>query len=252
MPKRLMWAALSLACILAIGVGCSDDAIRGSLEPSPYLEAPVTRYFPIADGYSTQVSTTTADGGQATLTYEVGSLTTYDYHDAYPLRTYQGSKLLSTDYLVVTDSALFMYDDGAGAQKILDLPLRAGHTWQRNDLTELDAGGSGEDQGDTGGDDDLSTGDDGGGYDQAPMGFPGTVGQFEMTVIGRESVILGNGLSFSNVYRVRSQNASGSYNYYWYASGVGLVKYVINASPLSTSIGSEVGELSNYGIGLRK
>jgi len=251
MSKHLITLGLGLAVSALLWAGCSDDTVRGSLEPSPYHDAPVTKYFPVAEGYSTQLSVTSPDGGQSTVTYEIGDQTTYNYYEAYPLRLYKGTTLLSTDYLVVTDSALFLFEGGVSAQKILDLPLQAGYSWQRDDLTELNAlddqsdGGGG---GDGGGD----TGDDGGGATQSPQGYPATSGTLQMTVITKESVILDNDLSFSGVYRIQNENASGGYNYYWYASGVGLVKYVINANPSDINDGSEVGVLTDYGIGLRK
>jgi hypothetical protein len=238
-----------------VWTGCSDDTVRGSVEPSPYLTAPVTRYFPIADGYSTQLSVSYADGGSANHTYVIGAPQMYNYYTAYPLRVYSNSSLISTNYVVVTDSALFIFENGGSAPaKVLDLPLYSGRSWDRSDETEL-TGLSEEPEDESGGDDpEGGQTEDGGGSDNqlGPQLFPSSVGQQTMTVQGRETVYLPDGQAFSGTYRVRNENISGGKNYYWYAPGVGLVKYVINADPNDINQGAEVGVLTGFGIGLRK
>lgn len=255
MSTRLTTLFLTLMMLTLTWTGCSDDTVRGSLEPSPYLNVPVARYFPIAEGYSTQLSVSYADGGSAIHTYEIGAPQMYNYYTAYPLRVYSKAQLASTSYLVVTDSALFIFENGGStAAKVLDLPLYAGRTWDRNDGSELtgltndsDLGTGGEDTG--GGQ--TENGDNPSDPD-GPQLFPSTVGQQTMTVQARETIYLPDGQAFSGTYRVQNENASGGKNYYWYAPGVGLVKYVINADPNDMTHGAEVGTLINFGIGLRK
>lgn len=256
MSTRLTVLFLTLMTLTLVWTGCSDDTVRGSLEPSPYLTAPVARYFPIADGYSTQFKVTYSDGGTAIHTYEIGSPQMYNYYTAYPLKLYSRSSLVATHYIVVADSALFIFESGASASaKVLDLPLYAGRTWDRSDESEL-TGLEAETDDDSGSQDPDDGGqtDNGGetGSDLGPQLLPMSVGQQTMTVLGKETVYLDDGQAFAGTYRVQNENAAGSKNYYWYASGIGLVKYVINADPNDINQGGEVGVLIDHGIGLRK
>lgn len=68
-----------------------------------------------------------------------------------------------------------------------------------------------------------------------------------MTVDKLESIELTSGRYFSGVYRVSNDAGANTRNYYWYAPGVGLVKYVLGAVDSNDPTGGIQAELIDYG-----
>lgn len=136
----------------------------------------------------------------------------------------------------------------------MSLPLYAGRSWDRSDETELSGLDNNPDQDDAddNSDDGGQTEDGDAGPQDGPQFFPSSNGQQTMTVLGRETVYLDDGQAFAGSYRIRNDNLDGGSNYFWYAPGIGLVRYVLNADPNDIGQGSEVGELINFGINLRR
>jgi hypothetical protein len=67
-----------------------------------------------------------------------------------------------------------------------------------------------------------------------------------MVVDKIENVTLNSGEMYSNAVRISNPGSSGRYNYYWYAQGVGLIKYVINSRNDDNPSGQIEGELVSY------
>jgi len=75
----------------------------------------------------------------------------------------------------------------------------------------------------------------------AAKNFP-TMGSNYLEVSAIEDIKLSNGNSFTQCLKVENGSRSSS-NYYWYAPGVGLVRYVIGVDPQNYPEGEVVGEV---------
>jgi len=136
--------------------------------------------------------------------------------------------------MYATETAVYESPSTTGpGVKILESPYVAGHHWNRFVATG-DTGNQNE--GDT-------TSTDEGGIDKSVPG--GDYGQ--MTIVGRETVAALDGHAYGNCLKVAWQTGEYSYNYYWYAAGIGLVKFESVAGSLSSSTGDIVSLMSDYG-----
>ncbi|MEE8576958.1 MAG: hypothetical protein V3T31_06855 [candidate division Zixibacteria bacterium] len=268
MKKTLLvlGAGLIMACL--VWTGCSEQTNSVAGTGSSFESSPAVANFPVGTGYTTTYSVTTADGGQDIVSYEVGAQTRVQGLDAYAWTVSYGNGRTSVGYLVVTDSALFFLSSASATpERVLSLPLSPGSSWSRSDITglfdEVDTQGGGnepdakdeeEDDGLDGGTDGKDNGDlpdDGDDPNSSPTvssrGFP-TSGNATMTVLSGGTVTLDNGSRYNGVLWITNQSYDGKRNYYWYAQGVGMVKYVLGANSGDPYHGDEVGELVQSGV----
>jgi hypothetical protein len=238
--------------------GCSNNSSTTSTTAD--LTKTVADYFPLKQGQSADFS---IDNNWYSLTTEdrftVGALTIIDGQSsylwlrqnvAYPAR-------YDTGFIRYESDAVYFYANAtAGPEKLLEAPFEVGHYWQRfepvtvtiDDDNLLDDITDGDDQknGDTSftipiSDDknDNLGGLPGSGTSKT---FP-TTGSNYMKITAIEDIQLNNGDSYKNCVCV--ENKSGTYtNYYWYAPGVGLVRYVLDATAESFPDGQIIGEKS--------
>ncbi len=249
---KLITRGLLLAGLVLVAVaGCSNNSVgSGDSFSSP---SRIEDYFPMSQGYSTQYDVSYPNGTTEIVTFEVGPPALVQGGTANKWFVYDQNGNRSTSYLAETGSDLFFYEtQNSSPERILSLPLKRGATWNRFDTNN--------DQITTGqGDITISTGLkgqlNGGGQGQgqtngnggpiAGKNFP-TSGSNEVYVDGFETVMLSNGGVYSGALKLRN-GGNGGYNFYWFAPGVGLVKYVIGAPSPESTDGAVVGELRAFG-----
>lgn len=256
---RIAFSGAVLLLLLAFAVGCSDGTDSATSSSSPFLAKPVTQYFPIAPDFGSVMMVKNPDGRTETVTYQFGNMMLMGGHEAYPWIEYDSRNNASLSYLVAVDSALFLYEyAGAQPQKLLDLPLVPGATWDRFDAAELTQSSDVSDPTDPDAPDykdpgtqDTSSVDPGG--DGDPQLSPGDLvtGGREMMVTAIETIELNNGLVFSGAVRIRNVDAYGNTNHYWFVPGVGLAKYVLGVSTYNPYDGNQVGEIVDYGFAMK-
>ncbi len=230
--------AIAIIMILAVSwIGCSDDTIVSYID-TPTLNdqgAAVEVYFPLNEGYTTIYNVTYLNGGSEQVTFKASDKVRIDGIDAV-IWVGSSSNSLDTGYFYAASNTLYYYSSvGADPEKILQLPLTSGTSWQTNDInsndftdiiTNTDA--------DTTGDPNINAKD-----------FP-TVSAVNFTVEQIEPIDLNSGSHYNNAVRISTPNGTRK-NYYWYVEGIGLVRYVIGSSTTSYPEGDIVGELINYG-----
>jgi len=247
--NKMLLGMIGLLLVSVIIWGCSINS-SSSISNSPESSDIVSTYFPVTAGYITTYEITSADGYTTTATFEMGEEVSFNGTTAFEWFVNKDSKF-DTSYFEVTDDALYFWENRySNREKILQLPLEVGNTWNRY-ATSGQQGDDGSDDGWWGYNDPQDKGEEIDGpeadkpIDGANKNFP-TVGSVAATVIAVENIELKNGDFFSNAVRVQIVGSQGSH-YYWFVPDVGLVKYVIGASDIYDHDGSEKGELVEYG-----
>jgi hypothetical protein len=234
--------AVVLFTISLIVYSCSDNVNSYTSNAQPSLG----QYFPLTAGKN--MIFTVTNNWSHTISrnlHTIGTPVQIDGKSIFPWtqQNIQYPQFKDTGYFYVDGNSLY-YFDGAGAapEKVLEAPLTVGRSWLRFtpvnvnqgldnllDILTGNNGGKASDSSDTGG---LT----------ATKSFP-TIGANYFIIGAIEEINLDNGNSYQNCIRVENQS-NGFTNYYWYAPGVGLVRYVINATPNSYPGGEIVGEIS--------
>ncbi len=248
---------LGIAFYMAVISGCSDNVIS---DVSRVPETSVQNYFPLKVG--TTVGYTVDDNVHQIVSHQkftVAGPVTVNGQSNYQwiYRSVEYPNYRDTGFFRIDGNALYYFENaGAEPEKVLEGPLQIGKTWERfapsnpgsadtTTLLNILTGNNNK------GEDTLATG--GGiqtGFEQqdndgtiAAKNFP-TTGANYFFVAAVEGLTLSDGNSYANCIRV--ENRSGAYtNYYWYAPGIGLVRYVIGANHGVPSDGQIVGELAS-------
>ena len=253
MSKRtLLFAILGVMAILcAAMIGCStNSATTGSSSSADVSD--IAYYFPVAEGYKTVYEVEQAGGSVELVSFEVGKQVPFKLSTAYEWIITDESNNSDIGYLVIEDQDVYFYENvRATPEKILSLPLSPGASWTRfgssdNDTTSIVTTYDGyykDKLGGGGGQVDNNYG----GIDQALQKSYPSVGGNDMTVEKIETVALKNGDVFAGAVRIRNSGTAGKSNFYWFAPGVGLTRYVIGASGDDLSSGEIVGELVDFG-----
>lgn len=251
MTRRLLVkatvSAIAMACL--IFVGCSDDSIiiTNSPEGDGQQLSEIQRMFPSEVGYQTIFDVTQANGSSEIVTYTVGEEVIFGYSTAHEMHVRSNSGERYTNYFQFTDSALYFYEYWSDdPEKVLSLPLSSGSSWGKTDGIVEIADDTTDTPADTTDNQNDNVKDTDEGNDRGTnKNFPGNnAGEF--TIEGIESLALANGEMFSGVIRVRN-DGGGLTNYFWFAPGVGLVRWVLEADQNDKFDGAEVGELIDYG-----
>jgi len=264
MTKR-HWSAVGVVCLfglLTMIAGCSEnDTIIADISDSPQTTSLAT-YFPTSDGYRTTYQVTSSNGSSELIRFKIDGTSSLQGVDMLRLVAEMEDGSRDTSYLKITSQAVYMYEtDNGKPETILQTPLKVGHSWSRFDENSPET----DSQADTvsislGFLDNILKGEgtvrslndaDGsnykGYYDPlAAKVFP-TQGRVQMRVQAVEDINLSSGDHYSYVLRLSNVQQSGLANYYWYAPGVGLVRYALGVSAASYPDGDVVGELLAFG-----
>ncbi len=241
---------ISTAVILSLAwIGCSDDTITTVSPPGSNdgtsTASDVVYYFPLNEDYQTIYDVVNSDGTKESETYTVGKEVPRGSATAIEWLSYTSSNGKDTGYFQATATALYYFEDlGATAEKIIELPLVVGESWPRYEDGSLLS--DYEDGIDIIFDNDFKFPDSSDFIDGTQKNYP-TTGLSIMTVTAIEKLLLDNGAYYSGAVKITNANTTGTYNIYWFAPGVGLVKYIIGASAMDATTGGKVGELRSYG-----
>jgi len=256
MKKQSFIVAFLFAAIAVISwIGCSgtDSAVAPVADSDPEVPA----YFPLKTGNSLQfmeVDNTLNDTAYHWFT--IGAGVCINEHQVYTWIEEISDRpaAIDTGYLFYENDAVYYFESACDIpEKLLACPLEVGSVWLRYDIsetqfndtnnlidiiTEYDDGKSTDGDGVQGGFLGDGTDDDG---PLAAKCFP-TIGANYFMISAVENLILDNGNHFEDCLKVEN-NAGDASNFYWYAPGVGLVKYVIGVDSESYPEGEVVGQI---------
>lgn len=253
MTRKILAVAL-LGAFVAVGIlvaGCSDNRTITKGTAGFDIDNAVEEYFPLDEGYQTTFQVSYADGSSDIVTYEVGEVVQFGSLIAHEWKYSTASGSEETGYLVPTTRSLFFYENQRmSPEQILSLPLEVGESWSR--YGESIYGDEADDVDTIWSDwedylDDKYGGDpeDGGTGGTLNKSFP-TQGGNDMTVNGTEAIDVGSNLTFTHAIRITNSGSVNRENHYWYARGIGLVKFVIGANEGDAESGQVVGEMIEY------
>ncbi len=229
-------------------MGCDGDNATAPSQSGLTNDSPLAPYYPLHEGYVTTYEIDYANGNHSIETNETGHEVVFGGFNATEWIYRQSDARLDTSYFRVTDNAIYRYSSrNADPIKILEAPLTVGHSWSsyainvddEDDEEPVDSSGSGsktEDKGDT-----LAIIVDGPGGFVTPLS-----GSAIMTIDGIEKLTLSDGSYYSGVIRVKAVGRAGVNDYYWFAAGVGLVRYALDVAPAAYPNGAITGELVQY------
>ncbi|MFZ1683145.1 MAG: hypothetical protein WAU88_03350 [Candidatus Zixiibacteriota bacterium] len=251
LTRRSVITALSCLLLVAALAGCSnvDEIIMPNSDSSQ--AASNGAYFPTTTGRSSTLLVTNDGGGQSYLTLQVGSPASIGTTAATQWFAIRPDNSVDTDYVVVTTSGVTLFETPrSAAETILKFPLAQGASWVRfagssdssangSDSTTIATGNGGgiiTKGGDTGG-----GGGGGGGAGKVLPNCGGTISR----VSSIEDVVTTSGRHFSSSVKIEVDDQQGFQNFYWFAPGVGLVKYILRATPQRPN-GVQRGEVISY------
>jgi hypothetical protein len=244
MLRRLVFG-LSILAVFAFTlgwIGCSENDstritnITGTGESEQFLS-----YFPLEEGHTSLYEVTYSNGSTEEVTFKVGKEVPFGSITAVEWFISSSTGSRDTNYIVTTDSSVYLYTDYQSMpEKRLYYPLVPGSSWSRfvsNDEVISDVLD----------DEDKIEGDDDGGTngDVLSATYP-TTGNGDMLVDNSETVQLNSGLFYCGSVKITNNTTTDLKNYYWYAPGIGLVKYIIGTTDVNYPSGQVVGELVSF------
>lgn len=244
--RKLFIIGATALLISALWGGCSKDNTANLGSRSSTWASGASMYFPLNEGYSTTYTVKHANGNHETVRYEAGRGVDLGGSPAVEWHSFTSSGAVTTSYFKATENAIDHYSGLTDSpRRVLELPLEFGHTWtaqvSNGDGNTYDSLVTNTDPGDKGA---ADTTDNNGG----PLFSYPALGSVYLTVEGFEDLQMSNGTYYSSALKVSSANQYGNESYFWYVAGVGLVKYVIDATGNDNPEGSVVGELVQYGF----
>ena len=233
LDRKLYLIQSCLLFILMLGLGACSDKTFLSSTTSVSETASATVYTPLKSGWRVTYMQTEPENSRYYT--EVTAPVTIAGFPGYTVRR---TNLLTGDitysYLYATQTAVYESQSTSNpGVKILESPFLIGHQWERFASTSGTAGQSDGDTTDTGG---------GGVKSSVPGEDYG-----QMTIVGRETVAAMDGHAYGNCLKVAWQTGEYSYNYYWYAAGIGLIKFESVTNALSASTGEVVSLMADFG-----
>ncbi len=234
MYRTVVLSVLAAVMIFSIVIlGCSDKTFT-TTETVVSDDASPTTYIPLEDGW--RISYSIVEPGSDFIDIEVRDATSVYGHAGYRItRSDRTTGAQETFYRYQDGDAVF--ETGSTSEKgvrILDGPFVTGHSWNRIDQT-------------------VATDGDGDGGGGGKLGAPGLeLGSTPdddyntMSIVGYEDVHALNGVVYGNCLKVKWQSSPSSTNYFWYAAGIGLVKFEYNYDYFRAHSNHTIGVMSNY------
>ena len=239
---RLLNKGIAFAIAALLSQGCSNHFVQ-AVGPTTYSINEAASFFPLEEGYQTTYQINSIYGASERFSYVVGKDVSF-LSETATLWIANSNGRKDTSFLVQNGSSLMFYEgNNSKPEIILDFPLTLGKTWSRFDtpgsqiIDTTSAGGGTINKDSTLGDNGVNL----------ASNFP-TEGQALMTVDKIESVELSDGSYYSGVARVSNDAGGNTRNYYWYASGVGLIKYILGGTNPKDPTGGIQAELISHGF----
>ena len=243
---RYLVPAAIVALVLS-WAGCSNSVVK-NVDVAANSPSPVLQYFPLSEGYTTVYATSTL-GIPSQNTFTAGDTVQIGNAKAVRWIVQNQSGALDTSYFVMSDSALFYLESRyADPEKILSIPFTVGSSWQRYfnyDVTGYGNGNLGTYTGygwSTWTVNDSILIKDTTGSNGAAKNYP-SEGANTFTIQAIEPVNVGSLGTFSGSLKVSNIGYNGTTNFYWFAPGVGLVKYLIGVKADGTGTPQAEGHL---------
>ena len=247
--RKLFIIGVTALLICALWAGCSKDTANLGSRSSISFSG-VCLYFPLSEGYSTTYTVQHSSGSHETVRYEVGREIDLGNGPAVEWHSFTSTGAVNISYFKMTESTIDHYSSVTEPpQRILELPLTFGHTWTSlvsiddNVWDTYDSLSTDTDTNDNGAVDTTDNNNN----DEPLFSYP-AIGSTYLTIEGFEGLEMSNGTYYTSALKVSSTNQYGNVSYFWYVAGVGLAKYVIDATGTDYPEGSEVGELVKYGF----
>ena len=244
MTNKSTKVAAIILIISAFAWGCSGHFVTAS-DPVSFSNNDVVQYFPLDESYQSTFELTEVNQASEFIVFKIGKKIPFLEDSAVQWISIVGNSV-DTGFIVVSSNSLTIYESSnSGGGKILDIPLTVGKSWSR--FSSISAGT--EDDFTIIITDNKLTNDSGvtGDSGVATKTFP-TDGSAVMTVDKYESILLSNGDYYSNTVRISNDGSGSTRNYYWFAPGVGLVKYVIGSLDENEPKGNIEAELISHGF----
>lgn len=234
-PKRVFLAVTAIILFVAITMpGCSDKTVT-TTEVLTNPDSGALTYLPLTDGWRVSYVYLEPQSGQ--LNIEVADPVVIAGNPGFTVRQYDpNGPYIEVFYRYAKGNAIFesesLQDPGV---RILEAPFVVGNSWDRNDtsttssvITDL-----GADTGGTGGGGVTIKGTTGGSYTT-------------MSIVSIEDVLALNDITYGNCIKVAWQTGPSIYNYYWYAPGIGLVKFEQDVDLFNLDAEHTVGLMTDY------
>ena len=244
MTNKSTKVAAIILIISAFAWGCSGHFVTAS-DPVSFSNNDVVQYFPLDESYQSTFELTEVNQASEFIVFKIGKKIPFLEDSAVQWISIVGNSV-DTGFIVISSNSLTIYESSnSGGEKILDIPLTVGKSWSR--FSSISAGT--EDDFTIIITDNKLTNDSGvtGDSGVATKTFP-TDGSAVMTVDKYESILLSNGDYYSNTVRISNDGSGSTRNYYWFAPGVGLVKYVIGSLDANEPTGNIQAELISHGF----
>jgi hypothetical protein len=243
MTSRKVIALLLLIPVFLIGVmlGCSDKTFTSTTAAINENASP-TAFIPLEQGL--RVSYVILEPETEYFDVEVTDPVNVAGHPGYTIRkTNRNTGEIDYSYRYQKGNAIFESGStNTPGERILESPFVAGNNWDRFDTTTsppvIIGGGNGDDDEEVGKDGDIIPG---GSNKNNPDGSYSS-----MLIVAVESVETTGGKSYGNCLKVAWQTDESTYNYYWYAAGIGLVKFEYNYNSLAASDNRTIGVMTDF------
>ncbi len=212
---------ISAVCLIAF-VGCSEKSFITKTNQVAPTADPVA-FIPLNQGLRIEYVDLEPETDHYDI--EIVNPVIIAGHSGFTFRrTDRQTNEINTWYQYSNGVAIFqtssLNDPG---MRILESPFVAGNSWNIYDTSSTTTGSGGGNNNDPA-DDEVGKGDDWTTFGDTWKILPD--GEFNtMTIVGFESVEAMNGTSYGNCLKVQWQTDSLSSNFYWYASGIGLIKF---------------------------
>lgn len=235
MTARLITCFICFTVVTALVIGCSDTVSFVSERTDQQPQ--VTQYFPLEPGLTASYRIDNANGLTEFVTYTIGAPVDYQANQAYRWIKHESNGAIDTSFFFASSDGLYFLEGlSAQTEKMLGYPLTVGKSWSLyddvsnpDDTVTIGAGGP------------DST--DGGNTGASPSFF--VEGGTTLSVVAVEGIQLEHGSYYSGTVKVRNVGVDNTTNYYWYAPGIGLVKYVLGATEFNPD-GQKTGEMISY------
>lgn len=233
MTNRLIIGTLLLLFTgLVVLSGCSDKSFSTSMTTISD-DAPASAYIPLNQGW--RINYVQTEPEVAYYDIEITDPASIAGNSGYIVRkTNSTTGDVSYSYRYSADNAVFeSYSTTDPGVRLLEGPFTVGHSWNRYNTT-------------------ISTGDDNGDTDTSGTGGDIQLGSVPgddyqtMSIVAKESVTALDGHTYGNCVKVSWQIGEYAYNYYWYAAGIGLVKFESVSNALSAGDSDVLTVMSDY------
>ena len=239
--SKVIWLIVLIPIFMGLLIpGCSDKTFT-STTTTLSQDADPTAFIPLEQGL--RVSYVVLEPESQSFDIEVTDPVNIAGNPGFTIRkTDRNTGAIQTFYRYKKDNAIFESGSTSSpGERILESPFVIGNDWDRFDLTTetntiVDDIVTEEFQ--VNGGNDVNPGDT---YKTKPGN-----GYTTMSIVGVETVESLSGISYGNCLKVAWQTGESTYNYYWYAAGIGLVKFEQNYNTLAASNNYTVGVITGY------